>query len=88
MRLDVFLKVSRLVKQRSVAKWVCDAGRAEVLGRKAKAGTELREGDEITLSLRDRTLTVRVLAIPTGNVSRERARTLYEIVGEHDASMS
>jgi len=88
MRLDLFLKVSRLVKQRSVAKWVCDAGRAELLGRKAKAGTEVREGDEITLSLRDRTVTVRVLAIPAGNVSKETARTLYEIVEERDASMS
>jgi len=88
MRLDLFLKVSRLVKQRSVAKWVCDAGRAEILGRKAKAGSEVREGDEVTLSLGDRTLTVRVLEVPSGNVSKERARTLYKIVEERDASMS
>jgi len=88
MRLDLFLKVSRLVKQRSVAKWVCDAGRAEILGRKAKAGTEVRPGDEITLNLRDKALTVRVLEVPAGNVSKERARTLYEIVEEHDASFS
>jgi ribosomal 50S subunit-recycling heat shock protein len=88
MRLDLFLKVSRLVKQRSVAKWVCDAGRVEVLGRKVKAGTEVRPGDEITLNLRDRVLTVRVLDVPAGNVSKERARTLYEIVEERDASFS
>jgi ribosomal 50S subunit-recycling heat shock protein len=88
MRLDLFLKVSRLVKQRSVAKWVCDAGRVEALGRKVKAGTEVRPGDEITLNLRDKTLTVRVLEVPAGNVSKERARTLYEIVEERDASFS
>jgi ribosomal 50S subunit-recycling heat shock protein len=88
MRLDLFLKVSRLVKQRSVAKWVCDAGRVEVLGRKVKAGTEVRPGDAITLNLRDRVLTVRVLDVPAGNVSKERARTLYEIVEERDASFS
>ncbi len=88
MRLDLFLKVSRLVKQRSVAKWVCDAGRVEVLGRKVKAGTEVRQGDEITLNLRDKVLTVRVLDVPAGNVSKERARTLYEIVEERDASFS
>jgi ribosomal 50S subunit-recycling heat shock protein len=88
MRLDLFLKVSRLVKQRSVAKWVCDAGRVEVLGRKVKAGTEVRPGDEITLNLRDKVLTVRVLEVPAGNVSKERARTLCEIVEERDASFS
>ena len=87
MRLDLFLKVSRLVKQRSVAKWICDAGRAEILGRKARAGTEVRPGDEITLSLRDSVLTVRVLEVPSGNVSKERARTLYEVVGERDVPL-
>jgi ribosomal 50S subunit-recycling heat shock protein len=82
MRLDRFLKVSRLIKQRSVAKWACDAGRVSILGRKARAGTDVRPGDELTISLRDSTLVVRVLEIPSGNVSKERARTLYEIVEE------
>ncbi|MCK4409915.1 MAG: RNA-binding S4 domain-containing protein, partial [Candidatus Eisenbacteria sp.] len=69
MRLDQFLKLSRLIKQRSVAKWACDAGRVLILGRKAKAGTVINVGDELTVSLRDRTLRVSVLALPTGNVS-------------------
>lgn len=84
MRLDQFLKLSRLIKQRSVAKWACDAGRVEVLGRKAKAGTEVRVGDELTIGLRDRTLRVRVLEIPTGNVSKGRAPTLYELLEASD----
>jgi ribosomal 50S subunit-recycling heat shock protein len=80
MRLDRFLKVSRLIKQRSVAKWACDAGRVSLLGRKAKAGTVVKPGDELTISLRDRTLVVRVLETPRGNVSKERAPTLYELL--------
>jgi ribosomal 50S subunit-recycling heat shock protein len=86
MRLDRFLKVSRLIKQRSVAKWACDAGRVSVLGRSAKAGTILRVGDEVTICLRDRTLVVKVLETPTGNVSKERAPSLYEIVEERRTS--
>ena len=80
MRLDRFLKLSRLIKQRSVAKWACDAGRVSILGRKAKAGTVVKVGDELTISLRDRTLRVRVLEVPAGNVSKEKARTLVEII--------
>ena len=86
MRLDQFLKASRLIKQRSVAKRACDAGHVEVLGRKAKAGTAVRVGDELTLNLRDRYLVVRVLEIPSGNVSKERARHLYEILEERNVS--
>lgn len=86
MRLDQFLKVSRLVKQRSAAKRMCDAGRVSISGRRAKAGTVVRPGDEVALSLRDRFLTVRVVEIPTGNVSKERARTLYEITEEKHVS--
>ncbi len=88
MRLDRFLKVSRIIRTRSMAKWACEAGRVEVVGRKAKAGTDIRVGDEVAVNLRDRYLCVRVLAIPKGNVSKERARTLYEVVGERDASNS
>ncbi|MBC8451029.1 RNA-binding S4 domain-containing protein [bacterium] len=86
MRLDQFLKISRLVKQRSMAKRVCDAGLVSVLGRSAKAGLEIRVGDELTLNMRDRFLRVTVIEIPTGNVHKEQAHTLYEIVEERDVS--
>lgn len=86
MRLDRFLKLSRIVKQRSAAKWVCDAGRVEILGRRAKAGSAVRVGDEITISLRDRCLRIRVCELPAGNVSKESARTLYDVIEERDAS--
>jgi ribosomal 50S subunit-recycling heat shock protein len=80
MRLDRFLKLSRLIKQRSIAKWACDAGRISILGRKAKAGTVIKVGDELTINLRDRTLRVRVLEVPAGNVSKERASALFEVI--------
>ncbi len=86
MRLDQFLKASRLIKQRSVAKWACDAGRVTILGRTSKAGTIVAPGDEVTLNLRDKFLRIRVLEIPKGNVSKERARTLYELLEERDIS--
>lgn len=86
MRLDTFLKLSRLIKQRSIAKWACDAGRVHVLGRATKAGCEVRVGDEISIDLRDRFVRIRVVEIPSGNVSKERAKTLYEILEERDAS--
>jgi ribosomal 50S subunit-recycling heat shock protein len=82
MRLDLFLKVSRLIKQRSVAKWACDAGRVSILGRKARAATVVKPGDELAIDLRDKHLVVRVLEIPRGNVSKERARTIYEVIEE------
>jgi ribosomal 50S subunit-recycling heat shock protein len=85
VRLDQFLKASRIIKQRSVAKSACDAGRVEITGRAAKAGTEIRVGDEISISLRDRFLRVRVLELPTGNVSKTRAPELYETIEERAA---
>lgn len=82
MRLDQFLKLARIVKQRRAAKEACDSHRVEISGRKAKAGTEVRVGDEITVNLRDRFLRVHVREIPTGNVSKSRAADLYEVVEE------
>jgi ribosomal 50S subunit-recycling heat shock protein len=86
MRLDQFLKLSRLIKQRTMAKQACDGGRVSLLGRKARAGTEVRVGDEIALNLRDRFMRVRILEVPRGNVSKERARTLYEVLEERNVA--
>ncbi len=86
MRLDLFLKLSRLIKQRTMAKQACDGGRVSLLGRKARAGGEVHVGDEIILNLRDRFIRVRVLEVPTGNVSKARARTLYEVLEERDVN--
>lgn len=78
MRLDKFLKVSRLIKRRTVANEVSDTGRISVNGNPAKAGKQLKEGDIITIEYANRTVSVKVLRIPLNNVSIQEAPGLYE----------
>jgi ribosomal 50S subunit-recycling heat shock protein len=83
MRLDLFLKASRLCLRRSVAQELCDAGVVEVNGAPSKSSRTVREGDEITLRRRHRVTTVRVLSIPgTRQVSRHQASSLYETLSD------
>ena len=83
MRLDQFLRASRLVLRRTVAQELCDAGAVSVGGTAARSSRTVREGDEITVRRRDRALTVRVLKVPQAKqVSRADASALYEIVGD------
>ncbi|MDD2748922.1 RNA-binding S4 domain-containing protein [Acidithiobacillus sp.] len=64
MRLDLFLKMSRLIKRRSLAKEICDAGCVQINGRTAKAGAEVKQGDVLTVDIRDRLLRARILCLP------------------------
>ena len=80
MRLDKFLKVSRLIKRRTVANDVSDMGRVLVNCTPAKPAKQLKENDVITIEYANRNVTVRVLKVPTGNVSVQEAPTLYEVV--------
>jgi ribosomal 50S subunit-recycling heat shock protein len=83
MRLDLFLRASRLVLRRTVAQELCEAGAVSVNGAAARASRAVREGDEITLRRRGRLLTVRVLTIPQAKqVSRQDAASLYEVVSD------
>jgi len=82
MRLDKFLKVSRIIKRRPVAKAVCDSGRVLVNDYPAKAGKELYEGDILRINLNSRILTCQVLSIPTGNVRAAEASSLYRVLSE------
>lgn len=83
MRLDQFLRASRLVLRRTVAQELCEAGTVHVNGLAARSARALRAGDEITLRRRGRTLTVRVLALPASKqTSKSAAPDLYEIIGE------
>lgn len=83
MRLDLFLKSSRLVLRRTVAQALCDAGLVSVNGVVAKSSRSLAIGDEISLRRRNHLLTVRVLALPaTRQTSRSDASTLYEILSD------
>lgn len=80
MRLDKFLKVSRLIKRRTVAKEVSDQARILVNDRPAKASKTLKVGDKITIEYYNRTVIAEVITIPTGNVSIQEAKDLYKII--------
>jgi len=80
MRLDVFLKTSRLIKRRTLAKEYCDEGWVLVGAAPAKPGRELKEGDRIILDLPRRRLVAEVVTIPSGNVPKERAMELYRVL--------
>lgn len=81
MRLDKFLKVSRIIKRRTLAKEVCDGERVQINGKRAKAGAEVKLEDTITIDFGRRQLTVRVMAV-RANVRAAEARELYEVVAE------
>ena len=79
MRLDKYLKVSRLIKRRTVANETCDAGRVSVNGRTAKAGTDIKPDDEIAVVFGDKTVRIRVLSVAE-TVKKEEAREMYEYI--------
>ena len=79
MRLDKYLKVSRLIKRRTVANEACDAGKAVVNGKQARASYDVKEGDIIEITLGARTVKVRVTAVKEV-VRKEDAATMYEAV--------
>ncbi len=76
MRLDKFLKVSRLIKRRTVANEACDAGRVLVNGKTAKASLNVKEGDVIEIQFGTRTVKAEVLDVQE-TVRKEEARELY-----------
>lgn len=82
MRLDKFLKVSRLIKRRTVANTVSEKGRVLVNGNPAKPAKQLKVGDIIEIEYSNRVEKVEVLIIPTGNVSVQDSSTLYKEFGE------
>jgi ribosomal 50S subunit-recycling heat shock protein len=83
MRLDLFLKASRLCPRRTVAQKICDAGRVSINGTAAKSSHAVKPGDKIVIQSRAKLLKIRVLSVPTaGQTSRKEAGNLYEIVSE------
>ena len=77
MRLDKFLKVSRIIKRRTVANEACDAGRVAVNGRLVKAGYEVKVGDVITVHFGEKAVNAEVLAVED-NVRKENAGDLVK----------
>jgi ribosomal 50S subunit-recycling heat shock protein len=83
MRLDLFLKASRLVLRRTVAQALCDAGMVSVNGQPAKSSRTVHAGDEILLRRRNHLLTLRVVSLPaTRQTSRSDAASLYQILSD------
>lgn len=79
MRLDKFLKVSRLIKRRTVANEACDAGRIEVNGKVAKASLNVKVGDKICIKFGTKEMTVEVLNIDNV-VKKEDAVNMYKVI--------
>ena len=80
MRLDKFLKVSRLIKRRTVANTVSEMGRVLVNGNPSKPAKQLKVGDIIEIEYANRTEKFEVLIVPEGNVSVQEASTLYKSI--------
>ena len=79
MRLDKYLKNSRIIKRRTVAKDACEQGRVEVNGRTAKPGLELKTGDVIRITFGNNILKVRVVSMPE-TVRKDDAQDMYEVI--------
>ena len=84
MRLDKYLKVSRLIKRRTVANEACDNARISVNGRPAKASYDVKVGDKISIEFGTRTLTVEVLAVAEA-VRKDDASAMYREVPENES---
>ena len=79
MRLDKYLKISRIIKRRTVANDACDAEHVIVNGRPAKASYDVKVGDEIVVSFGQRSLKVRVLDVKE-HAAKADASSLYEVI--------
>lgn len=79
MRLDKYLKVSRLIKRRTIANEACDAGRVLINDKVAKAGTNVKEGDRIEIQFGNRIIKVRVLTVQE-HVRKDDAAAMYEVI--------
>ncbi len=81
MRLDKFLKVSRVIKRRSVANEVCSAGRVQVNGKPAKPSAEIKAGDILEIAFGSGQTRIRVLQVQE-TVRKEQAADMYEILSD------
>ena len=79
MRLDKYLKVSRIIKRRTVANEACDAGRVAVNGKQAKASVEVKTGDTVEIKFGDKTTKLEVLAVKE-TVRKDDAAQMYQLL--------
>lgn len=84
MRIDKFLKVSRVIKRRTVAQEACDGGRIEINGKAAKPSKDVNVGDRVSVSFGNRTMTFEVLSVDE-HQTKQSAETMYRILdGDSD----
>jgi Ribosome-associated heat shock protein implicated in the recycling of the 50S subunit (S4 paralog) len=81
MRLDKYLKISRLIKRRTVAKEIADQGRISINGKVAKSSSDVSTNDELEVRFGNKTLTVKVLKI-VETTKKEESADMYEVVSE------
>nr|WP_263314346.1 RNA-binding S4 domain-containing protein [Mammaliicoccus sp. Marseille-Q6498] len=81
MRLDKYLKVSRLIKRRTLAKEVSDQGRVKINGQTAKAGTNVSVEDELEIKLGNRIIVVKVTGL-SEHANKENAKTMFDVIKE------
>ena len=83
MRLDLFLKLSRLTPRRTVAQKLCDAGFVLLNGRVAKSAHTVNAGDEITIRTTTSEVVARIISVPgSRNVSRRDSKSLVEVISQ------
>ena len=87
MRLDKFLKVSRIIKRRTLAKEVADRGRIWINGKVAKASSDVNPGDELQIQFGNRRLTVKVERV-SETAKKEEAGNMYTVIREERLSIS
>ena len=81
MRIDKFLKISRVIKRRTVAQEACDGGRIEINGKAVKPSKEVKVGDVVSVTFGNRTMKFRVLSVDE-HQTKQSAESTYEILAE------
>ncbi len=82
MRLDQYLKESRIIKRRTLAKQMCDEGYVYIFGKKAKASYDVKQNDEIEIYFKQKKILYKVLDIPKKGTPKNEAFKFYEVVNE------
>ncbi|WP_022820076.1 RNA-binding S4 domain-containing protein [Fusobacterium russii] len=80
MRLDKFLKVSRIIKRRTIAKIVIDGGKAKLDGKVAKASTEVKVSQTLELEYYNKYFRFEILQVPVGNVAKDKTSDLIKLL--------
>ena len=80
MRLDKYLKVSRIIKRRTVANEACGAGRVDINGKTAKPSSEVKEGDTLSVLLGGKRVLLRVVSVQE-TAAKADASSMYEVIG-------